>query len=69
MVSASYKPLGDDSSRMLHRDLLGQDSHFSEELLCAVRATAHGYSLKWLNFLHPTWVCPQGARVVAGAMI
>lgn len=68
MVSVSYKPSGEDSSRMLHRDFLGQVSHFSEELLCAVHATAHSYRLKWLNFLYSSWVCPQGARVVAAAM-
>lgn len=53
---------------MLQRDLLGQDSHFWEQQLCAVHATAHGYSLTQLNSLHPSYARPSGASVVAGSV-
>lgn len=52
----------------LQRDLLGQRSHFWEQQLCALHATAHGYSLTQLNFLQPSCTCPWGAKVVAVSM-
>lgn len=56
------------SQDMLQRDLLGQSSHSCEQQRCAVHATALGYSLTLLNFLHPSCSWPWGAEAVAGSV-